>query len=192
MRKSLQSSEQNWEHCFPHAGMEESQSRHTSPRIGARKSPVKFSEPLLPKHPIAMPDSPSKAEVGHPSDTLFQLVANGSTRNAAMHKHSLRGTQSNSTLEELSGRVCGGNCKYPYCLEHMSTASETPSHLPHINSSMGVFVGKLCSSRADLFRNKAAQTRLQLAVPIPWTCRVPSMAWQGCLTWQRLLMLPKS
>ncbi|CAL8462625.1 g2158 [Coccomyxa elongata] len=47
-------------------GMEESQSRHTSPRIGARKSPVKFSEPLLPKHPIAMPDSPSKAEATTP------------------------------------------------------------------------------------------------------------------------------
>ncbi|BDA46495.1 hypothetical protein COCOBI_08-5880 [Coccomyxa sp. Obi] len=47
-------------------GMEESHSRHTSPRIGARKSPEKFPEPLLPKHPIAMPDSPSKAEATTP------------------------------------------------------------------------------------------------------------------------------
>ncbi|EIE19526.1 hypothetical protein COCSUDRAFT_67679 [Coccomyxa subellipsoidea C-169] len=44
-------------------GLEESNSRHTSPRIGARKSPLpseKFSEPLIPKHPIATPDSPSR------------------------------------------------------------------------------------------------------------------------------------
>ncbi|EIE23845.1 hypothetical protein COCSUDRAFT_47030 [Coccomyxa subellipsoidea C-169] len=44
-------------------GMEEAHSRHTSPRIGARKSPLpseKFLEPLIPKHPIATPDSPSR------------------------------------------------------------------------------------------------------------------------------------
>ena len=47
----------------PPAGLEESNSRHTSPRIGARKSPLpseKLSEPLIPKHPIATPDSPSR------------------------------------------------------------------------------------------------------------------------------------
>ncbi len=56
------------------AGMEEAHSRHTSPRIGARKSPLpseKFPEPLIPKHPIATPDSPSR-EVRKPySPTLF-------------------------------------------------------------------------------------------------------------------------
>ncbi|KAK9918884.1 hypothetical protein WJX75_007810 [Coccomyxa subellipsoidea] len=44
-------------------GLEESNSCHTSPRIGARKSPLpseKFAEPLIPKHPIATPDSPSR------------------------------------------------------------------------------------------------------------------------------------
>lgn len=46
------------------ADMEESNSRHTSPRIGARKSPLPSeklkSEPLIPKHPLAVPDSPSQ------------------------------------------------------------------------------------------------------------------------------------